>query len=104
MNQLLIHMSTANHWKTFLLAAGLGAFATLGAQAQGVDSTAKKVGNKTAEIAVKGASTVSQKVYKGKEGPNGETVYITKDDKKFIVDDKGKRVYLKPSQIHNKKD
>ncbi|SCC51753.1 hypothetical protein GA0116948_11265 [Chitinophaga costaii] len=97
-------MSTLKNWKTFFLAAGMGIFATVGAHAQGVDSTAKKVGNKTAEIAVKGAATITQKVYKGKEGPNGETVYITKDDRKFIVNDKGKRVYLKKSQIHDKKD
>ncbi len=97
-------MSTSKNWKTLLLAAGLGIFATVGAQAQGIDSTAKKVGNKTAEIAAKGAATVSQKVYKGKEGHNGETVYINKDDRKFIVNDKGQRVYLKKSQIHDKKD
>lgn len=99
-------MNTKKNLKTLLLAAGIGAFATLGSlqtHAQGIDSTAKKVGNKTASIAVKGASTVSQKIYKDKEGPNGETVYITKDDRKFIVDDKGKRVYLKKSQIHDKK-
>lgn len=81
--------------------------------AQGIDSTAKKIGkktaavanktaNKTASVAVKGAMKITDKTYKGKEGPNGETVYIDKSDRKYYVDDKGKKVYLQPSQIHDK--
>jgi hypothetical protein len=72
--------------------------------AQGIDSTAKKVGNKTASIAVKGASKVTDKTYKGKVGPGGQTVYIDKKDNKYYVDGKGKKVYLKPSEIKDKKD
>ena len=92
--------------------AGLMAIAIIAAalltshsgMAQGIDSTAKKVGHKTASIAVKGASKVVDKTYKGKEGPNGQTVYIDKKDRKYYVDDKGKKVYLKPSEIRDKKD
>lgn len=90
----------------FLIAAAIGITVTLAGQhtfAQGIDSTAKKIGNKTASIAVKGASTIADKTFKGKEGPNGETVYIDKKDRKYIVDGKGKKVYLKKSQIHDKK-
>lgn len=90
----------------FLIAAAFGVVAILAGQhvfAQGIDSTAKKVGNKTASIAVKGASTITDKTFKGKEGPNGETIYIDKKDRKYIVDEKGKKVYLKKSQIHDKK-
>lgn len=90
-----------------IFAASLGVVASITGQrafAQGIDSTAKKIGNKTASIAVKGASTITDKTYKGKEGPHGETVYIDKKDRKYIVDGKGKKVYLKASQIHNKKD
>lgn len=72
--------------------------------AQGVDSTAKKIGNKTASVAVKGAMKITDKTYKGKEGPGGQTVYIDKNDKKYYVDDKGKKVYLKPSEIRDKKE
>ncbi|MBP1650316.1 MAG: hypothetical protein H6Q26_473 [Bacteroidetes bacterium] len=86
---------------TITAAALLGSHVTM---AQGIDSTAKKVGNKTASIAVKGASKVTDKTYKGKEGPGGQTVYINKKDKKYYVDEKGKKVYLKPSQIRDKKD
>ncbi|ACU58592.1 hypothetical protein Cpin_1094 [Chitinophaga pinensis DSM 2588] len=70
--------------------------------AQGVDSTAKKIGNKTASVAVKGAMKITDKTYKGKEGPGGQTVYIDKKDRKYYVDDKGKKVYLKPSEIRDK--
>ncbi|RFS23904.1 hypothetical protein DVR12_08430 [Chitinophaga silvatica] len=89
-----------------LVAVSLGLTFTIGSQsayAQGVDSAIKKVGNKTASIAVKGTSTLTDKIYKGKEGPNGQVVYIDKRDRKFIVNDRGKKVYLKPSQIHDKK-
>ncbi|MBO9731682.1 MAG: hypothetical protein J7623_23780 [Chitinophaga sp.] len=93
--------------KQILFAATLGVVMSIAAgsasYAQGIDSTAKKIGHKTASIAVKGASAVADKIYKGKEGPNGETVYINRKDQKYIVDDKGKKVYLKKSQIHNKK-
>ena len=71
--------------------------------AQGIDSTAKKIGNKTASVAVKGAKKLTDKTYKGKEGPDGQTVYIDKNDKKYYVDEKGKKVYLTPAQIHDKK-
>ncbi len=79
--------------------------------AQGVDTairkvgqTGKKVGQKTASVAVKGASKITDKTFKGKEGPNGETVYIDKKDRKYVVDGKGKKVYLKESEIHDKKE
>ncbi|MCW3462026.1 hypothetical protein [Chitinophaga nivalis] len=90
----------------FLFAAAVGVMISLAGQhsfAQGIDSTLKKIGNKTASVAVKGASAVTDKIYKDKEGPNGETVYIDKKDRKFIVNEKGKKVYLKHNQIHDKK-
>lgn len=97
-----------------LLAATITASALFFGQqgmAQGVDSTAKKIGkkgeqigNKTASVAVKGAMKITDKTYKGKEGPDGQTVYIDKKDRKYYVDDKGKKVYLKPSQIRDKKE
>lgn len=65
--------------------------------------TAKTVSHKTASTAVKGASAVTDKVYKDKQGPHGENVYIDKQDRKYCVDSKGKKVYLKSSQIRDKK-
>ncbi len=72
--------------------------------AQKIDSTAKKVAHKTASTAVKGSSAIVDKIYKGKEGPNGQTVYINKSDKKYYVDNKGKKIYLKSWQIKDKKE
>ncbi|MBO9152284.1 hypothetical protein ACFOTA_08710 [Chitinophaga sp. GCM10012297] len=69
-----------------------------------IDTTAKKVGNKAASTAVKGVATVKDKVYKGKEAPDGSPVYIDKNDRKYYVDEKGKKIFLKPSQIRDKKD
>ncbi len=98
-------MKAPKNLTMLMFAASFGVVASLTGQrafAQGIDSTVKKIGHKTASIAVKGTSAVTDKIYKGKEGPHGETVYIDKKDRKFIVDEKGKKVYLKPSQIHNK--
>ncbi|QHS62006.1 hypothetical protein [Chitinophaga agri] len=93
--------------RTGLVAASVMAAALLLGQtgmAQGIDSTAKKIGNKTASVAVKGAMKITDKTYKGKEGPGGQTVYIDKKDRKYYVDEKGKKVYLKPSEIRDKKE
>lgn len=93
--------------KAGFIAAAISATALLGSQAsmaQGIDSTAKKVGHKTASVAVKGASAVKDKIYKDKVGPDGQTLYIDSKDRKYYVDDKGKKIYVKASQIKDKKD
>ncbi|KAA2245370.1 hypothetical protein F0L74_05245 [Chitinophaga agrisoli] len=106
-------MKTMKKLPTLLFAMAVGLSATLIAsetQAQvdtaikKVGQTGKKVGQKTASVAVKGASAVKDKVYKGKEGPDGQTVYIDKMDRKYYVDDKGKKIYLKKSEIRDKQD
>ncbi|WP_343306623.1 hypothetical protein AAHN97_05865 [Chitinophaga niabensis] len=98
------------------IAALVGAattFTSLNGMAQGIDTTvkkvgkaidttAKKVGNKTASTAVKGVSAIKDKIYKGKQAPGGEVVYIDNKDRKYYVDKKGKKIYLKPSQIKDK--
>lgn len=70
--------------------------------AQDVKNAAKKTGNKTAEIASKGASKIVDKTYKDKVGPNGETIYIDKHSKYYYVDDKGKHVYVSKSELKDK--
>lgn len=67
-----------------------------------IKKAAKKVGNKTAEIAVKGASTIVDKAYKGKTGPNGQTIYIDNKSRYYYVDAKGAKVYLPKSKLKNK--
>jgi len=104
-------MNTIKNIRTLLFAAAIGiagtlitsnTYAQVDTVIKKVGNTGKKVGQKTASVAVKGASKVTDKTYKGKQGPNGETVYIDKMDRKYIVDDKGKKVYLKKSEISDK--
>ena len=60
---------------------------------------AKSVGNKTAEVAVKGGSKVADKTWKGKMAPDGSDVYINAKNEKYYVNSKGAKIWLKPSQI-----
>lgn len=67
-----------------------------------VGRTINKIGNKTAHVAVKGASAVSDKVYDGKVAPNGQTVYINKNSHYYYVNTRGKKVYISKSRLKNK--
>lgn len=68
-----------------------------------VGDAATKIGHKTSELAVKGASTVVDKQYKGKCGPDGETIYINSHSEYYYVDKRGHKVYLKESELKDKK-
>lgn len=68
-----------------------------------VKKDAKKVGNKTAEIATNGESKVVDKTYADKVGPNDETVYIDKHSKYYYVDGKGKKIYISKMEMKDKK-
>ena len=71
-------------------------------QAQ-VDSTVKKVENKTSELASKGKSAVVDEVYKNKIGPQGQApIYIDHNSKYYYVDKKGKKVYVPKSSLKDK--
>jgi hypothetical protein len=92
-----------------LLTLALLGTVSLGAQAQEkktvgqtIDKTATTVGHKTAEVAVKGSSKVADKTYKGKVAPDGTDVYIDGKNRKYYVNKKGGKVYLKAAQIRNK--
>lgn len=67
-----------------------------------IKKTAKKVGNKTAEIAAKGAAEVVDQVYKGKVGPQGQTIYIDNESKYYYINKKGKKVYVSKSRLKDK--
>jgi hypothetical protein len=67
-----------------------------------VKNGAKKVGNKTAELSSKGAHRVTDKVYKDKVGPNGETIYIDGHNRYFWIDDKGHRQFVNEDQLRDK--
>jgi len=67
-----------------------------------ISNTAKKVGNATAHTAVSGESRVVDKVYDGKSGPDGQTVFINKHSHYYYVNKRGRRVYLAKSELKNK--
>lgn len=67
-----------------------------------VKKGAKKVGNKTAELASKGTSAVIDKVYEGKQGPDGQTIYINNESKYYWVDKKGHRQFIAENKLKNK--
>ncbi|MEJ2904351.1 hypothetical protein [Pedobacter panaciterrae] len=67
-----------------------------------IGKTAKKVGNKTAEVAVKGSAKVVDQTYKGKMAPDGTDVYIDGKNKKYYINKKGAKVYLKASEIKDR--
>ena len=64
-----------------------------------VEKGANAVGNKTAEVAVKGSAKVADQTYKGKMAPDGSNVYIDGKNNKYYITKKGAKVYLKASQI-----
>lgn len=67
-----------------------------------IKKTAKKVGNKTAEIAAKGAAEVVDQVYKGKVGPQGQTIYIDNESKYYYINKKGRKVYVSKARLKDK--
>ena len=83
-----------------LLFVCLAAF--FSSQAQ-VDSAARAVGNKTAELASKGKSAVVDEVYKHKIGPRGQSpIYIDHDSKYYYIDRRGKKVYVSKFSLKDK--
>ncbi len=64
-----------------------------------IEKGAKSVGNKTAEVAVKGGAKVVDQTYKGKMAPDGSNVYIDGKNNKYYINKKGAKIYLKASQI-----
>ena len=104
----------------FAMALSLGLFAAVNVHAQdsttvgedlksaakktgkAVKKSAKKVGNKSAELASKGSSAVIDKVYKGKQGPDGQKIYIDNESKYYWVDKKGHRNYVTEAELKDK--
>jgi Mn-dependent DtxR family transcriptional regulator len=89
-----------NLFKVAIMVTAL--FAAVQVNAQTVKKDAKKVGHKTSEVAAKGASAVVDKRYRGKSGPEGQTIYINKYSHYYYVNKLGHRVYLKESQLRDK--
>ena len=69
---------------------------------QKTGKAAERVGNKTAEVAVKGTAKVVDAKYKGKMAPDGSDVYIDGKNNKYYINSKGAKIYLKATQIKNR--
>lgn len=63
---------------------------------------AKKVADKTAEIASKGKAVVVDKVYEGKQGPNGQKIFINNKSQYYWVDKKGHRHFITGAELKDK--
>jgi hypothetical protein len=63
---------------------------------------AKKVGNKTAEVASKGKAAITDEKSKDKVGPAGQTIYIDNHAKYYWVDKKGHRHYVTEAELKDK--
>jgi len=99
-----------NLLKVALVATGIFSFTQVQAQTHKdstlghkIGKTAKKVGNATAHVAVTGESAIVDKKYEGKCGPQGQTVYINEHSHYYYVDKKGHKVFLKKSELMDKK-
>ncbi len=99
-----------NVFKVAIIAAGIFSFSALHAQTHKdstlghkIGNTVKKVGHKTSQIAASGAAGIVDKKYEGKCGPNGQTVFINENSKYYYISKRGHRVYLKKSQLMDKK-
>lgn len=67
-----------------------------------IEKGAKSVGHKTAEVAVKGGAKVVDQTYKGKMGPDGSDVYIDGKNRKYYINKKGAKIYLKAVEIRTR--
>ena len=67
-----------------------------------VEKAATAVGQKTAEVASKGAAKVTAKTYQDKVGPDGQTIYIDSHSKYYFVNKKGEHIYVAKAQLKDK--
>jgi hypothetical protein len=67
-----------------------------------VGKAVKKAGDETAKVAVKGASAVADKIYEGKTGPDGQTIYIDKHSRYYYVGERGKKIYISKARLLDK--
>jgi hypothetical protein len=70
--------------------------------AQKTKQGAKAVGRKTSEVASKGKSKIVDKEYEGKVGPEGQTIYIDKNDDLYWKDDRGFKYYISETDLKDK--
>lgn len=65
----------------------------------GTKKGAKAVGNETAELSVKGAAHVADQKSDRWTGPEGQTIYVTADERYYWVNGKGKRIFVSKAAL-----
>ncbi|HTN47258.1 MAG TPA: hypothetical protein VL098_12990 [Flavipsychrobacter sp.] len=68
-----------------------------------IKQAGKEIGNKTAELTVKGTAAVTDQKLRDKTGPGGQTVYVDKYNNYYYVNDRGRKVYLRTDALKDKK-
>jgi hypothetical protein len=86
-----------------LIAFTLSCFSADAQVTQKVKKGAKKVGNKTAEVASKSKARTTDKRYEGKVGPAGQTIYINDDGSYYWVNKKGQHQSITEAELKDKK-
>lgn len=66
---------------------------------KGTKKGASAVGNKTAEVSVKGAARVADKKSDTWIGPEGQVIFTTEDKRYYWVNGKGKRIFVSESAL-----
>jgi hypothetical protein len=66
---------------------------------KGTKKGAKAAGNKSAEVASKGAANVHDKKSDQWVGPEGQTIYVDDGNKYYWVNGRGKRIYVSESAL-----
>ena len=69
---------------------------------KGTKKGAKAAGNKTAELASKGAANVHDKKSDEWVGPAGQTIYVDDGNKYYWVNNKGKRIFVPEAELKAK--
>ena len=64
-----------------------------------IEHTASSVGNKTAEVASKGKARVTDKKSDVWIGPEGQTIYVSDDNRYYWVNGKGKHIYVSEAAL-----
>ncbi len=65
---------------------------------------AKIAGNKTAELASKGHAAVVDKVVEDRQGPDGQKIYVNKDDEYYWIDKKGHKHFVTEEELVEKEE
>lgn len=67
-----------------------------------ISNTADTVAVKTKTTAKKGVAKIVDKTYDGKQGPNGETIYIDNQSKYYYINSKGEKKYIAKAALKDK--